>query len=89
MAKKVRVLVDTRIEGIDYKIDQVVELPDGVAKAYAKEGVVDIAPEAVSYVLGLGAEVIVHTEVIEAQAVVVDPAPAAGDAPVADANPAA
>lgn len=73
MPKKVRVLVDTRIEGIDYKINQVVELPDDVAKAYADAGVVDPAKAAVAYAVGEGAEVVVHAEVIEGAAVVVDP----------------
>lgn len=73
MAKKVRVLVDTSIEGVDYKINQVVELPDAVAKAYADAGVVDIAKAAIAYAVGEGAEVVVHAEVIEGAAVVVDP----------------
>lgn len=73
MAKKVRVLVDTNIEGCYYKINQVVELPDSVVKPYVEAGVVDASKAAVSYALSEGAAVVVHAEVIEGTAVVVDP----------------
>lgn len=67
MAKKVCVLVDANIEGVDYKINQVVELPDAVAKAYANAGVVDPEKAAVDYAISEGAEIVVHGEVAEAE----------------------
>lgn len=44
-----RVLVDFQLEGLQYKCDQVVKLPDDVAKALQANGIIDTHKDAVAY----------------------------------------
>lgn len=61
MGKKVRVLVGCVIGGIKFKPDQVVDLPDALAKAHAASGEVDPHKDAVAYCVDeLKAEVIAY-----------------------------
>lgn len=63
MGTKVRVLCKIAVDRVDYYPDQVVELPPGVAKAFADAGQVDPHKDAVAYaVKSLGAEVVAHPE---------------------------
>ena len=49
MGTKVRVLSDISIDGVEYKPNQVVDLPTAVAKQQVATGNVDASPEAVDY----------------------------------------
>lgn len=62
MAKKVkvRVLVDTIVDGKDYKPNQVVSFDPATAKDLEKEGKVDSSPAAVKHCESEGAKVIEH-----------------------------
>lgn len=61
MGTKVRVLSDISIDGVEYKPNQVVDLPTAVAKQQVATGNVDASPEAVDYCIAeLKAEVIIH-----------------------------
>lgn len=61
MGTKARVLVDTKVQGVDYKPNQLVEFPDDVAKSLAKEGIVDTNKAAIAYCVDeLKSEVVVH-----------------------------
>lgn len=56
-----RVLVDFPLEGLQYKCDQVVKLPDDVAKALQANGIIDTHKDAVAYALSEnGNKVLVH-----------------------------
>lgn len=67
MGTKVRVLCMINVDGVEYKPDQVVDLPAGIAKSLAAEGQVDPHKEAVAYcVKELGAEVVMHVDPAEA-----------------------
>lgn len=71
MGTKVRVLCTIRVDGVEYRPNQVVDLPPAVAKSFAAEGQVDPHKDAIAYcVRELGAEVIVHADpaVVEAAA---------------------
>lgn len=60
--KKARILSDIRLDGIDYKPNQVVEADADLIKAQVKAGTVDDSPAAVKYcVEELDAKVISHT----------------------------
>jgi len=64
MGTKVRVLVDTYVDGVSYAPNQVVDFPAQQAQALAKSGNVDPAKDAVDYcVQELGVAVIVHQPV--------------------------
>lgn len=72
MGTKVRVLCAIKVDGVPYQPDQVVDLPPGVAKAFAAEGQVDAHKEAVAYCIKeLGAEVVLHVDPVEAEAAAV------------------
>lgn len=59
--KKARVLSDIRLDGIDYKPNQVIEADADLIKAQVKVGTVDDSPAAVKYcVEELNAKVIQH-----------------------------
>lgn len=69
MGTKARVLVDTQVQGVDYKPNQLVELPDDIAKSLAKEGIVDTNKAAIAYCVDeLKVEVIVHQKPAAADA---------------------
>lgn len=58
---KVRMLVDALVDAIQYRGNQVVELPDATAKRLIENGEADGHKDAVAYCLdALKAEVIVH-----------------------------
>lgn len=44
-----RVLVDLVIQGLAYKVDQVVDLPENLAKPHVADGSIDASPDAVDY----------------------------------------
>ena len=61
--KKARVLVAGLIGGIAYQPNDVVNLPDVLAKAAAESGAVDLNKESVAYALSLNSgQVIEHAE---------------------------
>lgn len=61
MAKKVRILVAATLAGATYRPDDVVILPDDLARQAEKDGVADGAKAAVDYALSLnGAAIIKH-----------------------------
>lgn len=61
MGTKVRILADTQVQGVDYKPNQVVDLPDDIAKSLVKEGVADSNKAAIAYcTTELKAEVVTH-----------------------------
>lgn len=66
---QVAVLVDTSIDGIEYKVGNVVRLDAKIAKQAKEVGNVDDHPEAVAYRRSMGEEVQVHVAAIEADAV--------------------
>lgn len=58
---RVRMLVDALVDAIQYRGNQVVELPDLTAKRLIENGEADGHKDAVTYCLDVfGAEVIVH-----------------------------
>lgn len=60
--KKVRILMCQEIEGIEYPVNAVVALDDGLVKSLVKEGLVDPSKAAVDYCINeLGARVIEHS----------------------------
>jgi len=62
--KKVRVLVDGAIDGVFYRCNDVVNLPDTLAKAHADA--VDAGKEAVSYALSINEGVVIeHVVAVE------------------------
>lgn len=64
--KRVRILVDRTVEGLQYKTNQVVDFPDAVGKQLIESGEVDDSKGAVKYCMEeLGAEPIVHEEAAE------------------------
>lgn len=54
-------LKDAHIEGVLYRCQTVVELSPDLADAHAAAGDVDLAPEAVAYLVSTGAELVRHT----------------------------
>lgn len=48
--KKIRILVDTEIDGQPYRCNDAVELDEKLAAQAVKSGMADDAPEAVKYV---------------------------------------
>lgn len=61
MYKKVRILVAATLAGAAYRPDDVVILPDDLARQAEKDGVADGAKAAVEYALSLtGAKIIKH-----------------------------
>lgn len=81
--KKVRMLVDHKVDGVQYKANDAVELDSDAAKTLVKTGVADDSPAAVKHVLEHeGRELLQHTPpTVEqaAAAVVTDPPAGAGD----------
>ena len=64
--KKVRILVDGPLGGVAYRCNDVVNLPDALAKAHADA--VDANKEAVAYALSInGGNVIEHVDPQQAQ----------------------
>jgi hypothetical protein len=64
--KRVRILVDRTVEGLQYKANQVVDFPESIAKQLIETGEVDDSKGAVKYCMEqLGAEPIVHEEAAE------------------------
>jgi hypothetical protein len=64
--KTVRMLVDHEVDGLKYKVNQVVSFPDGTAKVLVNGGVADASKEAVDYCKSeLKAEPIVHVDAAE------------------------
>jgi hypothetical protein len=59
---RVRMLLDASVEGATYKCNDVVELPESVAKEAIARGDADAAASAVAYALSEGAEVRRHGE---------------------------
>lgn len=58
---KTRILTDTTIDGVDYKVNQVVVLDDKQAKSLEESGALDTSAEAVEYCIDeLGAKPIEH-----------------------------
>lgn len=58
---KVRILTDVNVQGVDYKPNQVVDVPAAIAKQLAGAGSADASADAVAYCVDeLKAEVIVH-----------------------------
>jgi hypothetical protein len=55
-----RILCDTRVDDIPYKVNQVVAFPGGQINALKNAGVVDPHPDSVAYALSLGTQVIEH-----------------------------
>lgn len=65
--KKARVLVDVRIEGIDYKPNTVIEADEALIKELVKSGHLDATPAAVKYMVEEeGAKIIAHVSPEEA-----------------------
>lgn len=69
--KKARILVDTTVDGIPYKCNNVIEADESVIKDLVKSGEADASAPAVKYMLEeAGADVIKHaspdTDVAEA-----------------------
>lgn len=61
MGTKVRVLVQTKVDGQTYEPNAVVDFPVAVAKSLEKAGSVDSSDEAVAYCVNeLGVAVVVH-----------------------------
>lgn len=61
MGKKVRVLVGCTLGGIPFQPDQVVDLPDALAKTHTASGEVDPHKDAVAYCINeLKADVITY-----------------------------
>ena len=61
MGTKVRILADVNVQGVDYKPNQVVDFPAGIAKQLAAAGNADASAEAVAYCTDeLKSEVVVH-----------------------------
>jgi hypothetical protein len=57
----VRILADTSLDGIEYKPNQVVDIPGALVKSLKQSGVADDAREAVAYCTSeLGVKVIKH-----------------------------
>lgn len=69
MGTKVRILADVNVHGVDYKPNQVVDLPADTAKQLAAAGNADASKEAVAYCVDeLKVEVIVHQKPAAADA---------------------
>lgn len=69
MGTKVRILSDIKVQGVDYKPNQVVDLPADIAKQLAASGSADASKEAVAYCVDdLKSEVVVHQKPAEADA---------------------
>ncbi len=69
MGTKVRILSDVKVQGVDYKPNQVVDLPANIAKQLAASGSADASNEAVAYCVDeLKSEVVVHQKPAEADA---------------------
>lgn len=66
---KARILADVVIDGLQYRVNQVVDMPADAAKAMAKEGQIDTDKAAVAYCVDeLGAVVINHETASKTQA---------------------
>lgn len=79
MGTKARILMSTRIDDIDYQPNQVVDFPAAMARALAKEGVVDANADAVGFCIDqLGAVVVQHQS--PAEPAPAEPAPVASPA---------
>lgn len=66
---KARILADVIIDGLQYRVNQVVDLPADAAKALAKDGQIDTDKGAVAYCIDeLGAVVINHETASKTQA---------------------
>lgn len=64
--KRVRMLVDSEVEGLKYKCSQVVDFPDAIAKDLINNGEADGAKGAVDYCVNeLKLEPLVHEAVAE------------------------
>lgn len=69
MGTKVRILSDVKVDGVDYKPNQAVDLPAGLAKQLAASGSADASAEAVAYCVDeLKSEVVVHQKAAAADA---------------------
>jgi hypothetical protein len=92
--KKARILVDTTVDGVTYKCNQVIEADEAVVKELVKAGEADASAQAVKYMLDeVGSDVVKHVsrgmakaEAIQAEiaALETDLAAAADDAAKAD-----
>lgn len=69
MGTKTSILVDTQIDGTDYKAGNVVDFPAAQAKSLVNGGLADANADAIAYRLSQGEEVKVHGKTA-------DPAPA-------------
>ncbi|TVO75132.1 hypothetical protein [Sedimenticola selenatireducens] len=70
--KKARILVNTPLDGIDYKPNQVIEAEAATIKDLVNAGFADDKPAAVKYCLEEGEEVITHQGVTaESEAAVI------------------
>ena len=78
---QVSVLLDARIDGVDYRAGQVVSLDAALAATNVDHGVVDDHAEAVAYRLSQGEEVVEHVDSIDAD--VIEEAAAETQAPAA------
>jgi hypothetical protein len=66
---KARILSDLKMDGLQYRVNQVVDLPSNAAKALEKDGQVDTDKAAVAYCIEeLGAVVINHETASKTQA---------------------
>ena len=59
-----RVLLDLAIDGVPYRLDQVIEVDPAVIDAYPNQ--LDAHPEAVAYAISLGATPVVHAPAVAA-----------------------
>ena len=62
--KTVRILVDTPVEGIQYRANQLVAFPAEQAAALKESGFADDSKAAVEYCKSEGAEVLDHSPVV-------------------------
>lgn len=58
--KKARILVDKEIDGVFYKVNQVIEADSALIKELVREGAVDDSAAAVKYCIDQGANPILH-----------------------------
>lgn len=59
--KKARILVDTTVDGVPYKCNQVIEADEAVIKELVKAGEADASAPAVKYMLDeVGSDVVKH-----------------------------
>lgn len=88
--KKARILVDTFVDGVPYKCNQIIEAEESVIKDLVKAGEADASAPAVKYMLEeAGADVVKHASPVADKAKAIQADIAALEADLAAADDAA